>query len=608
MWRINASNSRQYREAAKELVGNPGQMAVYNSTGNCVVLAGPGSGKTKTLTVKVAKILHEDLQPPSALACLTYSTECVRELERRLGKLSVRPGEGLFIGTVHSFCLKHIVMPFGAKSDFAVSANIGVASLKEQDDHFQAALGKVVGTDVRASDWHIRMDKYRRCFPDQDAKEFAETDPETARLIREYEGRLQAAGLIDFDGMVLLGLRILERHEWARRAIAAKYPVMVVDEYQDLGLPLHRIVLCLCRQAGVRLLAVGDPDQSIYGFTGAQPELLANLAKQIKAEEVPLAFNYRSGAGIVSASEIALGQTRNYQSKAAHGGTVNFKLVKEGLEAQADHICQQLIPAARARVGDCPINEVAVLYLDKNDGDVIAAAAEKAGFQYVRIDKGAAYRRTELLRWVEDCARWCAGGWRKGKPRLSALIAAWLRFNRTVRAEADRLKLRTSLVRFLFEHRDGAALVSKWLARFYSRCLLAALKREPALRDEAEAFSQLFAACGKDGLLVAATVASFAGMSGSPEHLNLITLHSAKGLEFDVVILMGMDQGKIPRWFVKTEEAKREPRRLFYVGVTRARKEVHLVCSGWYMTPRGPQNLGASEFVVGLYKKLKKQE
>ena len=140
MSRTNASNSRQYLDAAKELEDNPGQLAVYRSTGDCVVLAGPGSGKTKTLTIKVARILHEDLQAPQALACLTYSTECVRELERRLERLGVHAGEGLFVGTVHSFCLKHIVFPFGPKSDFAVPRDIGVASVKEQETQFLCVL------------------------------------------------------------------------------------------------------------------------------------------------------------------------------------------------------------------------------------------------------------------------------------------------------------------------------------------------------------------------------------------------------------------------------------------------------------------------------------
>jgi hypothetical protein len=132
-------------------------------------------GNPDGIPYRVQKILED----------AAFSTP-TRLANRAIG-VSVRPGEGLFVGTVHSFRLKHIVMPFGAKSDFAVPSNIGVASMKEQDNNFQTALGKAVGADVRASDWRIRMDKYRRCVPDQDSKGFAETDPERFASFRKMK-------------------------------------------------------------------------------------------------------------------------------------------------------------------------------------------------------------------------------------------------------------------------------------------------------------------------------------------------------------------------------------------------------------------------------------
>jgi len=113
--------------------------------------------------------------------------------------------------------------------------------------------------------------------------------------------------------MVLLGLRLIEENEWIRRTLRARFPIIVIDEYQDLGLPLHRIVLNLLRE-GVRILAVGDPDQSIYGFTGAKPELLTELSEMEGIESVRLPFNYRSGEKIVSASQIVLGEKRGYKA------------------------------------------------------------------------------------------------------------------------------------------------------------------------------------------------------------------------------------------------------------------------------------------------------
>jgi len=115
--------------------------------------------------------------------------------------------------------------------------------------------------------------------------------------------------------MVLLGMRLIETMPWVRKVLCARFPILVVDEYQDLGVPLHRIVMSLYLSGNIRLFAVGDPDQSIYGFTGARPELLRELSKLEGIKEIPLHFNYRCGKTIIQASKIALGEARSYESK-----------------------------------------------------------------------------------------------------------------------------------------------------------------------------------------------------------------------------------------------------------------------------------------------------
>src|SRR5712692_6288651 len=107
-----ASLSRPHIAAAEELRENPAQWQAYESKGNCVVLAGPGSGKTKTLTIKMARILAEDVQEPRGVACITYNNECARELTVRLDALGVQRRNRVFIGTVHSFALTQIVLPY----------------------------------------------------------------------------------------------------------------------------------------------------------------------------------------------------------------------------------------------------------------------------------------------------------------------------------------------------------------------------------------------------------------------------------------------------------------------------------------------------------------
>src|ERR1700693_3683666 len=115
-----ASVRRPYLSAADELRHNPEQWSAYDSKGHCVVLAGPGSGKTKTLTIKLARMLSEDVEEPRGVACITYNNECARELENRLDKLGVDYGKRMFVGTVHSFSLTQVIFPY------AKSARLGL--------------------------------------------------------------------------------------------------------------------------------------------------------------------------------------------------------------------------------------------------------------------------------------------------------------------------------------------------------------------------------------------------------------------------------------------------------------------------------------------------
>jgi DNA helicase-2/ATP-dependent DNA helicase PcrA len=606
MSRIASNNRRQsYREAAEDFRDNAGQLKAYESAGNFVVLAGPGSGKTKTLTVKLARMLAEDVRPPQGIACITYNLECASELRQRLAVLGVEERRNVFIGTVHSFCFKNIVLPYGHLSDLGLPLNPSVATDSEREKLFASALETAVGADENPAHWRVRCECYRRTFPDQEGQDFQEKDPPAAAVVIAYEEALRAANVIDFDSMVLDGLRLVERHEWVRKLIHARFPILAVDEYQDLGLPLHRIVTSLCFDAGIRLFAVGDPDQSIYGSFGAKPELLQELADAQGMESVRLQFNYRCGQTIVSMSETVLGEARGYQSKAARQGTIYFHECPEGREQQAAVICEEIIPGALARRRGRTLGDIAVLYVDRHDGEIVADAVGRAGMKYIRIDKGAPYRRTPLTRWIEDCAAWCSGGWEKGLPRLSLLLRAWVGFDPTLRSDAARRERRTELVRFLFARRDRSFLLRDWLKELAATSLSAVLDREPTLADEGDALDELKAACSEEGKLVGLTIGGFSGQTGSPEHLNLITLHSAKGLEFDVVVMMGMDQGRLPSWAARTESEKREGRRLFYVGLTRARHEVHMTYSGWTQNWRGTVfRNGPSEFLLEVQRKL----
>jgi len=595
-----------YIDAAEELRGNPGQWNAYESKGNCVILAGPGSGKTKVLTTKMACMLSEDVCPPRGIGCITYNSECARELKRRLERLGIYESRNVFIGTIHAFCLKNILFPY-ANLAGVLSAPVEIATSDIQESSLARAL-EIAGINDPPSRWKTDVDRYRRTFLDRTAPEWLKTNHSLARVIQEYERILRTKRLIDFDDMVLIGLDLIERYSWVRKALRARFPILVIDEYQDLGLPLHRIVFALMRE-GVRILAVGDPDQSIYGFAGAYPELLLQLSKMDGISKIILPFNYRSGQSIIKASEIVLGEERGYKAKGDHRGIIEFHECPEGIDQQAELICGKIIPRALRLKSGRTLGEIAVLYVDKNDGNVIANAAHTYGYDFIRIDGNAPYSKTPLTRWLEDCASWCSGGWKSGTPRLSSLLGSWIVFNKSLHDDRQLQVLKVSFVQFLWSHRNPDTPLHDWLSKFKSTCLDYAIKREIDLRLEEKELMKLLSACKKGGSIDNFTLAAFAGQGGSPAHLNLITLHSAKGLEFDVVIMMGMDQGKIPSWVATTERAKKEPRRLFYVGLTRARSEVHMTYSGWTTNPYGKRfNNGPSEFLLELRQKLEEQE
>ena len=144
------SESRLYLRASEDLRKNEGQWAAYESKGHCVVLAGPGSGKTKTLTLKLARMLAEDVEAPRGVACITYNNECARELELRLDKLGIEPAGRVFIGTVHSFSLTQIVLPYAKVAKLGLPEDFKIATRAQQRGALEDAFRKVIGGGLLA--------------------------------------------------------------------------------------------------------------------------------------------------------------------------------------------------------------------------------------------------------------------------------------------------------------------------------------------------------------------------------------------------------------------------------------------------------------------------
>ncbi len=561
--------------------------------GHCVVLAGPGSGKTKTLTTAMARSLVEDVVDPRGVACITYNNECAIELETRLAALGVPSNDRAFIGTVHSFALTQVILPYARCLSGLLPDEFRVASRAECRAAVEVAYAQIFNDPL---DPHYRWgfaEEKRRQNVDRLLPDWRGRNPELADFIEAYEAELRRRNLIDFDDMPLIAFRMVQQHAWIRAALRARFPVLFVDEYQDLGHALHELVLLLCFAGGMRLFAVGDADQSIYGFTGANPELLQSLVARPDVRVIRLRFNYRSGNKIIRASLGALGEERDYLGRdGAPDGDLFFSKVNGDIDAQAHAIGNRILPSLLERH---PAEEVAILYRAAWLGDKIATELDAESIPYVRTDNNALIKRSSrFARFIEGCARWTTGGWREADPPYSRLLsqAKALVFGGRC-SNTEEQMLSGQLIAFLRSGIDSGETTHTWIQRF-GRELIApwrAVARNP--QDEWDVCSEILTrtdpARGKD-----IDLHIFAGRVEGTGRVSLSTLHSAKGREFDAVILFGMNAGAIPsQRDQKTPAALREARRLFYVGVTRPRKELAIVYQGGNPSP----------WIIELYKR-----
>lgn len=574
------SSRALYLRAADDLRQNEGQWAAYESQSHCVVLAGPGSGKTKTLTIKLARMLAEHVQEPRGVACITYNNECARELERRLDALGISSDKRIFIGTVHSFSLTQVLLPYAKTANLGLPDNFKVANDREQKIALERAFTRIIGGPENPENWRSRMNNHRRAHLNRNTERWT-SEKQLVTLIQAYESELRRLGVIDFEDMPLLGYRALRDNEWLRTAILAKYPILAVDEYQDLGRALHGIVLSLCFGAGIRLFAVGDVDQSIYGFTGAHPELLQGLSEREGIETIRLRLNYRSGSDIVTASGYALGEDRGYSATEGAGeGVIYFHPGPGDYAQQAEFLFNELVPEIVDRFPDLPLGEIGILYPAAFIGDYVHEAALGHGYQAVRSDTNSLYPRgSRLLRWLEQCSAWCCGGWQSGQPRFSRLASEGRRiFAEAIHTADARLSFQQRLMGFLWERRDADANLHEWLRQARDDLLCDILPLCRGIADDMGLLNALLTRTEPGNDADAMTLSEFSGAGAALDRINLSTLHSAKGREFNAVILFGMDEGRIPRNNPTPRDIV-DTRRLFYVGFTRPKSELHLMYS-----------------------------
>jgi DNA helicase-2/ATP-dependent DNA helicase PcrA len=562
-------------DAVEDLRANEHQWEAFETFEHCAVLAPPGSGKTKLLTTKLAHALAGDgVRAPRGAACITMTNEAALQLRARLRGLGVGRRANLFVGTVHGFALSRIVIPFAAAAGEAQLAASRLASDAEVRQVFSAVFAQSDFRPDQREEVQLTTEKARQRL-DLSGNRLLGGEP-IAEVARALQAEFASRGLYDFNDLVRFAVDLVEEHDWVARVLAAAFPLVYVDEYQDLAPGLDRIVrgVALREDLDATLFAVGDPDQAIYAFSGAHPRLLADLAAEPRVRAVTLERNYRCAQSIIDSSLRALGEHRTVRGE-RDGGTLEVHAVTGGEPAQAARALELVQAASRAGT---PYEQIAVIAPWGQDRNLCAEALRDAQVPvFARIDKH--WRTTPLTMLLEAMASWACRRAAAGV-ELRDLLGSLRGLARDSREHASM----TEVVAVLLQDQpDGAA------GAFIEAITAAALRSltvDAGSGEDARELARMRTALAADGKLAEMTIAELGERARAPGHVMASTIHGAKGLEFDTVILVGADEPGLPG-FDANEEQVAEGRRKFYVSITRAREEVHLIHTDFRISRRG---------------------
>jgi DNA helicase-2/ATP-dependent DNA helicase PcrA len=576
--------------AAFERLNDDQKNAVQFPT-SAVVLAGPGSGKTDTIVLKVANLLSTEIPETQGLACMTFGNDAVREFSQRLRQMGFRPGHRLFLGTVHSFALNQVIRPFASILRLESLTNPRLIASTAKSGVFEKVRNDF-GFSLTDAALDASITQIRRAIALQTSLEAF--DERMVFAAAAYEALLQEMKVVDFESLILSALTIVEQSESVRSILAAKFPWIAVDEYQDLGGPLNQIVLNL-EDSGCKIFAVGDPDQSIYGFGGADPRYLRELTEKDSFETFRLKFNYRSGQQIIDAAETSLGQSRGYLAdpRREDQGRIDILSVGGGLEAQSRFIVKNLIP--RLLLEGVQAHEIAVLFRSRDIGlSALFDASIASPTSYI-FETDRRVPSSPFFRWLQRCAAWSLDDLESDPlvdlcDDLQNLLSHPL-------TGFDEVELMKQLMLTL-EHSDRATPFRDWFSKLDDDLgLLEAMRIDGTLTDDIDDVGRLSI---EDDQL---SLGEFAGIIKVEGNVIVSTYHASKGREFDVVILPELQKSLFP-WDNRTRIEEQEDRRLFYVGITRARARVFIIFSPSFVNNRGRTIHGPSKFVIEVQELL----
>jgi DNA helicase-2/ATP-dependent DNA helicase PcrA len=607
-----------------ELTLNPAQReAVEHVHGPLLVLAGAGSGKTRVLTSRIATLIDRHGVPPHRIFAVTFTNKAAGEMKERIGRLLRRDPSGLWIGTFHSLSARLLrreaeLLGFGRQftiydEDDRLSL---IRRLMEQQGHSTKLC------PPRAVQAIISSAKNRMVPPSElAAGSFDRLVQVAAEVYGAMGPALRSANAMDFDDLLLHPLELFRAHPDRLRAYQERFTFLLVDEFQDTNKAQYDLVRRVGSHGNVA--AVGDDDQSIYGWRGADVRNMQEFLRDFPGTKlVRLEENYRSTQVVLDAANGVIAENRGRIGKTLRtrrqGGEPVTLLAAADERDEAEWMIREF--QRRSAAGDWRFGEMAVLYRTNSQSRALEEACRRAGVPYRLVGAISFYERREVkdllayLRLVANPAddeaflRAIAVPRRGlGETSLAILGQAATTWGQPLLATAriaDRVAELRPNVREAF--RSFAAMIDGFAARAVRQApadvleqVIRAIDYESVLlaegpegADRWENVRELLASAANwseehteeaEGtplerfLAEAALLSSADTVVGKEDGVTLMTLHTAKGLEWPVVALTGMEQGLFP--LARAEEqidGLEEERRLCYVGLTRAKDKLYL--------------------------------
>lgn len=610
-------------ETLLEGLNPPQREAVLATKGPLLIVAGAGSGKTSVLTRRIAYLTaHERVAPWSILA-ITFTNKAAKEMRERVERLVGPQASDIWVSTFHSMCvriLRRDIERIGYGRGFTIldaTDQLSVVKRCLRDLNYDEKKFEPRGVLSAISNFKNQLVEPTRAVG-LATDLFAQV---AAHVYTEYQARLRAQNSLDFDDLIMKTVQLLETESSVLDFYQAKFQYILVDEYQDTNHSQYRLIQLLA-QRYQNLCVVGDSDQSIYRWRGADIGNILSFERDYpSAKVIKLEQNYRSTKSILDAANHVIGNNARRPAKnlwTDNGDGTKVRIFKAFDEHEEARFIMDEAYRRKSSEG-MSYSDMTVLYRTNAQSRVIEETCLKAGIPY-RVYGGIKfYDRKEIkdilsyLRLIVNpddniavervinvpkrgigdgtLARVAAYASENGLSLLAALgeremIGLSGRFLEPLESFITLIRQLSAQQEFL----NVTELTEELIARSgYREALLREHTIEAQSRvenlDEFLSVTKEYDARNPDGGLLGfltdvALVADADQEGGTGDGMTLMTLHSAKGLEFPVVFMVGMEEGIFPHTrSLYDEEEMEEERRLCYVGITRAEKELYLTCA-----------------------------